>query len=418
MKKRLLFLSLLFITGCSFSKGYYFDTLVVSHFGTGKGYTNIVVEADVDLVAPFDTSISMWMYDDNKNFDDYSKEFNHNFQTLHSYFDSNYLYSIDSKLINNIKVINNNYGNGEFIKVSDELFDILQTSVDLTILSKGKFNVAIGSLTSLWDRYIEIAQLRDNFIYMTPSNDEIDSALSAVPNYEIIDEIIEFNIEDKSVRLNKLENAKENVKLTLGAIGKGYAVKKMEEILNNRVKGYISGGESSISMLSNAPNKTWNLSLRNPLHMIKSNREGILNTGFNPSELLLKRNGVFSFSTSGNYNNFYFDENNKLYHHIIDPTTGYPSAYFAAVAAICSDSTYADALTTALMTMTIDEGKEFINKMKEKYNLTIEPIWMIQNGDMINVKASSSLGNDLKLDKGNYLNKYSTTLEFIEINDN
>ena len=26
--------------------------------------------------------------------------------------------------------------------------------------------------------------------------------------------------------------------------------------------------------------------------------------------------------------------------------------------------------------------------------------------------------NELKLDKGNYLNKYITTIEFIEINDN
>jgi hypothetical protein len=43
---------------------------------------------------------------------------------------------------------------------------------------------------------------------------------------------------------------------------------------------------------------------------------------------------------------------------------------------------------------------------------------MIQNGNKIEVKASSSLKNELKLDKGNYLNKYITTIEFIEINDN
>lgn len=418
MKRSLLLLSAIFITGCSLNKGYYYDTLVLSLFGTGNGYTNIKVEADVNLISPFDTSISMWMYNDVKHFEDYSGEFNANFQTLHAYFDSNYLYSIDSEYINNLKVINNNYGNGEFIKIPDELYDVLKISVDLTKISKGKFNVAIGSLTSLWDRYIEIGQYRENLVYNVPSQEEVDSALSAVPNHEKIDEIIEFDDENKRVRINTLEGAKENVKLTLGAIGKGYAVKKMEKILDNKVKGYISGGESSIAMLSSAPNKAWSLSLRNPLHMIKSNKEGILNTGYNPSELVFSRNGIFSFSTSGNYNNFYVDKDDNLYHHIIDPETGYPSTYFTTVAAVCNDSTYADAITTALMTMTLEEGKEFIKKLKTQYNLEIEPIWMMQNGTKIEVKASSSLKNELKLDKGNYLNKYITTIQFIEINNN
>ena len=418
MKRSLLLLTAIFMTGCSLNKGYYYDTLVLSLFGTGNGYTNIKVEADVPLISPFDTSISIWMYNDVKQFEDYSEEFNANFQNLHAYFDSNYLYTIDSEYINNLKVINNKYGTGEFIKVPDELYDILKVSVDLTKISKGKFNVAVGSLSSLWDRYIEIGQYRENLIYVAPTQEEITSALSAVPSYEKIDEIIEFNDEEKTVRINTLEGAKENVRLTLGAIGKGYAVKKMEEILDNKVKGYISGGESSIAMLSSAPNKTWSLSLRNPVHMIKSNKEGILNTGYNPSELLFSRNGVYSFSTSGNYNNFYTDENNNLYHHIIDPITGYPSTHFATVAAVCNDSTYADAITTALMTMTLEEGKTFIKQLKELYGLEIEPIWMIQNNDKVEVKAASSLKNELKLDKGNYLNKYITTIEFIEINDN
>ena len=67
---------------------------------------------------------------------------------------------------------------------------------------------------------------------------------------------------------------------------------------------------------------------------------------------------------------------------------------------------------------TTPEGKEFIKNLKTQYNLEIEPIWMIQNGNKIEVKASSSLKNELKLDKGNYLNKYITTIEFIEINNN
>ena len=50
------------------------------------------------------------------------------------------------------------------------------------------------------------------------------------------------------------------------------------------------------------------------------------------------------------------------YHHIIDPETLYPSNYWHSVSIVCSDSGLADALSTALFLLPLEEGKELLSQ--------------------------------------------------------
>jgi len=107
--------------------------------------------------------------------------------------------------------------------------------------------------------------------------------------------------------------AKEGLEMDPGGIGKGYAVDKMVDILKEDgvTSALVSASGSSIYGLGAPPNEPgWKIKIRNPKDASKT-----------AAEVVLKD---MSLSTSGNYEKFFFAEG-KLYSHIMDPRTGYPS---------------------------------------------------------------------------------------------
>jgi thiamine biosynthesis lipoprotein len=107
--------------------------------------------------------------------------------------------------------------------------------------------------------------------------------------------------------------AKKGVEIDPGGIGKGYAVDRIAQILkdNGVRQALISGGGSSIYAIGAPPNeKGWKTDIKNPRKTSES-----VETVYLKDE---------SMSTSGNYEKFFYAEG-KMYSHIMDPRTGYPS---------------------------------------------------------------------------------------------
>ena len=416
MKKKFLIslISLILLTGCGH---YYDDTDSVYPLGVNVFNYKIKVLDNIDsqnVIMPFDTSIFIKRYQQNNNFNDISVLFNETFQKLHIYFDTNYKYSINGDKINNLKVINESYGKNEFLEIPFELYDIIDKSIDFSILSKGKYNIAIGELATLWNNYI--VNSKNNYSKSIPSEEEINIALNNTPKYNELKELIELKEEDNRyfIKLNKLDGY-EKVSLSLGAVGKGYANDIMKDLLINE-KGYISSGESLITFLSSSVGDYWNLRLTNPL-FIKKQKMNEDYQKYNYTELKIQKKEKFSISTSGDYERFFYDDNKIIYHHIIDPKSGYPSGLkndysFTSISAITEQGIYADMITTALMNMNLEDGMVFVKEIENKYSTNIYPIWLEEKDNKITAYVDNNLSSNVSLFNENN-NKNITTIKLI-----
>jgi FAD:protein FMN transferase len=182
------------------------------------------------------------------------------------------------------------------VAVSPELFQLLSDCLRYSHESEGSFDITVGPLMKVWGFYKGSGHL--------PHRAEIRTAL---------DEIGYGNVQLDAVH-HTVRFTKKGMSLDPGGVGKGYAVDKMVAILraNGIRSGLVSGGGSSIYGIGTPPNedKGWYIRIRDPKDERKT-----------AAEVYLRDNSI---STSGNYEKFFFAEG-KLYSHIMDPRTGYPS---------------------------------------------------------------------------------------------
>jgi len=197
------------------------------------------------------------------------------------------------------------------VRVSEEMFDLIAACVDYSKASEGAFDITVGPLMKVWGFYKGSGHL--------PHRAEVRTALAHV-GYQYI----QLDRSTHSVRFLRSE-----MNIDPGGIGKGYAVDKMIDILKQYgVKSaLVSAARSSIYALGTPPGeKGWRAQIRHP-------RDGSKIA----TEVLLRDE---SMSTSGNYEKFFTAEG-KLYSHIMDPRTGFPSQGMIQVSVItprCIDS--------------------------------------------------------------------------------
>lgn len=229
--------------------------------------------------------------------------------------------------MNNLKTVNDRAGIAP-VTVDETIIDLLLDCKRYYELTGGKVNAAMGSVLSLWHE-ARTDGLRDPRSAKLPDQDQLTAAAAHMDlNAVIIDE------DASTVWFSDPE-----IRLDVGAIAKGWATQRVAE---KAPKGMlISVGGNVCATGPKNGNTPWVIGIQNP------EGEGNIHT------LYLNQGTVV---TSGDYQRTYWVDG-KQYHHIIDPDTLMPSEYWRSVSVIGDDSGLADALSTALFLLPLEEGK-------------------------------------------------------------
>jgi thiamine biosynthesis lipoprotein len=224
--------------------------------------------------------------------------------------------------------------NGKLENADPMVIEMLRRGIDYSNSSEGNFNIAIRPVTALWRIGHEDARI--------PSEEERKSALARSDYRNVI-------ISGTGIRL------KDNAAVDVGGIAKGYAADKIVELLSERgiADALISLGGNIYALGKNENGEDWKVGLQDPEH--EAPYIGIISA---PGE---------SVVTSGSYERFSI-LNGKRYCHIIDPKTGYPVDNDLKSATIVSkNSTLADAYSTALFVMGLEDALAFHAKHESEF---------------------------------------------------
>ena len=184
-----------------------------------------------------------------------------------------------------------------------------------------------------------------------PDRDALEEAMLHTDISKVI-----IDEEAKTVRF-----ADEDLKLNVGAIAKGYATEKAIEGINGNYLLSV-GGNVRVTGPKTDEGTPWIVGIQDP-DKLDSYCYKLAVTGG-------------SVVTSGDYQRFY-EVDGKRYHHIIDPETLMPAAYYRSVTVLCEDSGRADALSTALFNLPLEKGKELAK------TAGVEVLWIPVSGDVV-----------------------------------
>ncbi len=235
------------------------------------------------------------------------------------------------------------------VKISDNLFNVIQKSLEVSRLTGGAFDITVGPLEEIW------GDIQWGGVGRRPHEEEILQALTKVEYKQI-----KADQQEKTVFLEG-----QGTRLDLGGIAKGYVVdyglgrlegKGFQNVLIN------AGGD--IRAVGNKQEPLWKVGLQDP---------------FEKGKLL----GVFliedgAIVTSGTYERF-IETEEGTYSHILNPGTGFPAKGLVSATVFADQAAYADALATALMVLSRPEGISLLRRLRSVQGVLVEEdgtIWV------------------------------------------
>ena len=265
------------------------------------------------------------------------------------------LYNIydDFEGVNNIKTINDNAGIAP-VKVDAKIIDLLQYVLTLNETLGTNVNIAMGSVLRLWhDARIHSTNV-PNEAYI-PDMEALKQAAAHIDPQNIV-----IDVENSTVFLKDA-----NTSIDVGAVGKGYAVERIAEDMENRgvtcALLSVGGNVRAVGMKEGG----FVIGVQNPDYHAEN--QSITRIAINDA----------SFVTSGDYQRFFVVDDVK-YNHVINPNTLMPATNVASVSILTKDSGFADYMSTTLFTLTVEAGLKLVETIPNT-----EALWITHEGEMI-----------------------------------
>lgn len=226
----------------------------------------------------------------------------------------------------------------EEVLVSDETKEIIEKACELSRVTNGAMDISIYPIVNAWGFTGDEKRV--------PDEEKINELLAYV-NYE--------KVEDSMDDLNGNFLLPDGVEIDLGCIAKGYTGDKVIELLksNGVEHAIISLGGNIHTLGKRVDEKPWRVAIVDP-----DDTKTYIGTVDVSDKVVI---------TSGAYQRF-FEEDGVIYHHIIDPSTGYPAnSGLKSVTLIGESGTVCDALSTAFYVMGLDKLTEWWSENGDAY---------------------------------------------------
>jgi thiamine biosynthesis lipoprotein len=245
--------------------------------------------------------------------------------------------------------------------LSEDTTYLLSRSLELYDSTDHVFNIAVYPLMEAWGF--------TSGNYRVPDQSTLDDLLT----YTDVSKI-NFNQKDASVDFDM-----EGMKIDLGGIAKGYTSTKIMDIYKNCgvTSGLVNLGGNVQVLGTKTDGSAWRIGIQDP-----QNSESYLGA------LSVADKAVI---TSGGYER-YFEQDGKTYHHIIDPTTGYPAENgLISVTIVSADGTLADGLSASLFIMGKDKAIAYWQAHSDEFD-------MILMDDVRGIYVSEGIADDFTSD--------------------
>lgn len=258
-----------------------------------------------------------------------------------------------------------NAANGAPVTVHEETAELLEKGISYGNLSGGSFDITIGKLSDLWNISLK-ALLEETDASMVPSEAEIAEALSTV-DYTCI------QIDGNEVTLTN-----PGAKIDLGGIAKGYIADRMKEYLSEQgvTSALINLGGNVLTLGEKPDGSPFTIGIQYPFE-----EDGSSIASVQVTDQTVVSSGIYER---------YFEVEDTLYHHILNPKTGYPyDNDLLGVTVVTKDSVDGDALSTICFALGLEKGMDFIESLEGTEALFITEDYRVH--------TTSGLGTEVRL---------------------
>ena len=284
----------------------------------------------------FDTVISVTIYDTSKEYTlDHCMELAAHYENLFS------------PTLENSDIWKINHSAGAPVTVDSETAFLIEKALSYAALTDGLLNPAIAPLTSLWNFSSEAADT-----HQVPDSATITEKLAHTDYHNI-------TVSGQTISLSDPEAS-----IDLGCIAKGYIADKLKEYLvKEQVESALINLGGNVLAVGSKPTGTpFTIGIQKPF----------ADSGTPATTISLTDSSAV---TSGIYER-YFEQDGTLYHHILDPKTGYPvDNTLASVTILSQSSTDGDALSTSCLLLGLDDGTALIESLPD-----IEALFITKDG--------------------------------------
>ncbi len=226
------------------------------------------------------------------------------------------------------------------MEVSPDTARVIARGLDYCRMSEGAFDITVEPLTSLWDFKAADPQV--------PDADKIRADVDKV--------------DYKSVKVDgdRVEFTRDDVRVDLGAIAKGFIADRMKEYLeeNGVTSAVINLGGNVLCLGERPDGQPFKIGLQRPF---ADRSEPV--AALNIRDMSVVSSGVYER---------HFVKDGVNYHHILNPKTGYPYENgLVQVSIISEESVDGDGLSTSCFALGLEKGMALLDSMEGVYGIFI-----------------------------------------------